>query len=130
MNRKRVLIVDDDLDQHTLCEVFLVRQGFEVLHAYDGEEGVALARSARPDVILMDRRMPRLDGMEAFRRLLADPRTARIPVVALSADVLAWTESRTLEAGFARHLAKPVDLRRILHTIRELLDGTSPVAAA
>ncbi|HEX5725347.1 MAG TPA: response regulator [Longimicrobiaceae bacterium] len=128
MPGKTVLIVDDDPDQHTICEAYLRHAGYSVLHAYDGEEGVEVARRARPDVILMDRRMPRLDGLEALRRLTEREETRGIPVVALSADVLEWNESRALQEGFAAHIAKPTDLRRILSLVQRLIGG--PEAAA
>lgn len=120
-----VLIVDDDPDQHTLCGIFLEHSGYAVLHAFDGQEGVEMAHAHRPTVVLMDIRMRRMDGVEARRALARDPATARIPVVAVSADVLTWPEPRVLEEGFAAHVPKPCNLARIgtlVHRLAEARD--------
>lgn len=113
MSRVTVLVVDDDPDQHTLCGVFLEHSGHTVLHAFDGQEGVEMARLHQPSLVLMDIRMPRMDGVAARRALAADPATAHIPVVAVTADVLTWPERRVLQEGFAAHLPKPCNLERI-----------------
>ncbi|HEX6371014.1 MAG TPA: response regulator [Longimicrobium sp.] len=113
MARITVLIVDDDPDQHTVCGVFLEHSGYHVLHAFDGQEGVEMARDQQPDLVLMDIRMRRMDGVAARRALAEDPATATIPVVAISADVLTWPERRALAEGFAGHISKPCNLERI-----------------
>jgi CheY-like chemotaxis protein len=113
MPRSTVLIVDDDPDQHTVCGVFLEHSGYEVLHAFDGQEGVEMARDRQPDLVLMDIRMRRMDGVAARRALAEDPATAAIPVVAVSADVLTWPERRVMAEGFAGHISKPCNLQRI-----------------
>jgi two-component system cell cycle response regulator DivK len=113
MARSTVLIVDDDPDQHTVCGVFLEHAGYAVLHAFDGQEGVEIARDRQPDLVLMDIRMRRMDGVAARRALADDPATMGIPVVAISADVLTWPERRVLAEGFAGHLSKPCNLQRI-----------------
>jgi two-component system, cell cycle response regulator DivK len=120
MSRVTVLIVDDDPDQHTMCGVFLEHAGYAVLHAFDGQEGVEVACAKQPGLVLMDIRMPRMDGITARRVLAADPGTARIPVVAVSADVLTWPERRVLEEGFAGHLPKPCNLERIAALVARL----------
>ncbi|HEU0053705.1 MAG TPA: response regulator [Longimicrobium sp.] len=121
MAPKTVLIVDDDPDQHVLCGLYLEHAGYAVLHANDGCEGLAMARAERPSLILMDLRMPRLDGAQALRALSREDETREIPVVALSADVLEWSETRALREGFAGHLAKPCDLRVIREAIQRLI---------
>jgi two-component system cell cycle response regulator DivK len=113
MSRDTVLIVDDDPDQHTVCGVFLEHAGYAVLHAFDGQEAVEMARLHQPGVVLMDIRMPRMDGITARRALAADPATAAIPVVAVSADVLTWPERRVLTEGFAGYMSKPCNLQRM-----------------
>ena len=113
MARTTILIVDDDADQHTVCGVFLEHAGYAVLHAFDGREGVELARAHRPSLVLMDIRMPRMDGIVARRILAENPATASIPVVAVSADVLTWPEWRVMQEGFAAYLPKPCNLHRI-----------------
>ena len=131
MARSTVLIIDDDPDQHTVCGVLLEHAGYRVLHAFDGQEGVQVARAQHPDVVLMDIRMPRMDGVSARRALAEDPATARIPVVAVSADVLTWPERRVLSEGFAGHLPKPCNLERIAAVVARLarVDGPSGFVA-
>ena len=121
MAAKSVLIVDDDPDQHVLAGMYLEHAGYRVLHAHDGREGLDTARDARPSVVLMDIRMPELDGAMAFRILSEDPATRTIPVVAVTADVVTWPESRSLREGFAGHLTKPCDLRRIREMVQRVI---------
>ncbi|HYJ80346.1 MAG TPA: response regulator [Longimicrobiaceae bacterium] len=130
MTPKTVLIVDDDPDQHVLCGLYLEHAGYAVEHAYDGREGYESARATRPAVILMDLRMPELDGVGAFRLLAADADTQGIPVVALSADVMDWSESRALREGFTGHIAKPCDLRKIREMVQRIAGPALPRTAA
>lgn len=120
MSRVTVLVIDDDPDQHTLCGVFLEHSGYTVLHAFDGQEGVERARAHQPSLVLMDIRMPRMDGITARRALAADPATAHIPVVAVSADVLTWPEGSVMQEGFAGYLPKPCNLERIAALVARL----------
>lgn len=129
MAPKTVLIVDDDPDQHVLCGLYLEHAGYAVLHAHDGREGYDTARARHPSLILMDLRMPRLDGASAFHMLADDHETRAIPVVALSADVLEWSETRALREGFAGHIAKPCDLRKIRDVVQRLI-GPAETAPA
>lgn len=126
---RTVLIVDDDPDQHTVCGVFLEHSGYHVLHAFDGQEGVEMARDRQPDLVLMDIRMRRMDGVAARRALAEDSATAAIPVVAVSADVLTWPERRVMDEGFAGHIAKPSNLQRIGVLVHRLT-GPEPRVAA
>jgi CheY-like chemotaxis protein len=121
MAAKSVLIVDDDVDQHVLAEMYLGHAGYDVLHASDGREGFEVARDRRPSLILMDMRMPAVDGQEAFRLLRGDERTRDIPVVAVTADVASWPESRSLREGFAGHVSKPCDLSRIREVVARII---------
>jgi CheY-like chemotaxis protein len=89
--------------------------------ARDGEEAVERAKSFRPDLVLMDVQMPRLDGLAATRRLRDDPAFARTPVVALTALAMPSDEERCLEAGADAYLSKPVELKRLIETIAALL---------
>ena len=135
MDRISILIVDDDPDQHTVCGVFLEHAGYDVLHAFDGQEGVELARLHQPDLVLMDIRMQRMDGVAARRALADDVTTASIPVIAVSADVLTWPEPRVLAEGFAAYLPKPCNLNRVggmvqRFTSRDLDRGYAGVALA
>ena len=113
-----VLIIDDnERNVKLVCDV-LEAAGMSTLSAVTAAEGLALAREHRPDVVLMDIRLPDLDGAEAARRLHSDERTAGIPVVALSAtraeDASGWYRS----AGFAGYIEKPVDVRNLPHLVR------------
>ena len=121
MQAKTVLIVDDDPDQHVLVGLYLEHAGYAVLHAYDGAEGYGAALSHRPSLVLMDMRMPHTDGASAFRQLQGDPSTRDIPVVAVTADVLEWPESRSLREGFSGHVTKPCDLARIRDVVRRVI---------
>lgn len=113
-----VLIVDDDARNAKLARDVLERAGMRTLSAATGSEGVELARRHRPDVVLMDLRLPDIDGAEAARLLRADTRTARIPVVALSAlrhdEAAAWLD----DAGFAGFVEKPIDVGALPGQVR------------
>lgn len=105
-----VLIVDDDERNARLAGDVLEAAGFATATAATAAEGIEVARRRRPDVVLMDLRLPDLDGVEAMRRLAADERTAGIPVVATSAVPAAEAEPHALEAGFAGYIEKPIDV--------------------
>ena len=118
----RVLYVEDNDDNVYMLKMRLeLVEGFEVLVAEDGEKGCAAALAERPDIILMDLELPGMDGWEAARRLKGDPTTRDIPIVALSAHVLAGARERALAAGCDEFDTKPVDFDRLLATIRRLL---------
>ncbi len=105
-----VLIVDDNARNRKLAADVLRVAGFRVLEAANAAEGIALATGQQPDVVLMDLRLPDLDGSEAARALGADPRTARIPLVAMTAQRLDPGDGWLSEAGFAGSIAKPIDV--------------------
>jgi two-component system cell cycle response regulator DivK len=123
----RVLYVEDNEDNVYMLKRRLERAGFEVLVASDGEEGVAIARDQRPDLILMDLSLPVLDGWEATRRLKAAEETRGIPVIALSAHAMPGDRERALDAGCDDYDSKPVKLPSLLAKIRALLpEGPAP----
>jgi len=107
-----VLVVEDNPVNRKLARNVLRSRGYRVLEADTGEEGIEIARSERPHLILMDLQLPGLDGIEATRRLKADPSTRHIPVIALSAHAQDTDEARALEAGCAGYIAKPIRLSR------------------
>lgn len=123
MRRLTVLLVDDDPDQHHTCGAFLRHQGFDVLHAHDGAEGLSVALSALPDVIVTDLRMPRMSGGALLDALGADPRTVAIPVVILTADVVGARGNAAARARAAAYLEKPCELRVVLEVVRGLVKG-------
>ena len=99
----------------------LARRGFEVLQAADGVEAVATALRCRPDLVLMDLSLPEVDGLEATRRIKADPAARGIPVIALTAHAMLNDRERSLAAGCDDYDTKPIDLPRLLEKIRLLL---------
>lgn len=120
----RILLVEDNEMNRDMLSRRLELEKFEVLLAVDGEEGVAMALAEKPDLILMDLSLPDVDGWEATRRIKAEPSTAAIPVIALTAHALQGDRQKALEAGCDDYDTKPVDLARLLGKIRALLkDG-------
>ena len=99
----------------------LTRAGFEVAMATDGEQGVAMAAAEAPDLVLMDLRLPGIDGWEATRRLKAAPETKAIPVIALSAHAMAGDREKALAAGCDDYDTKPVDFPKLLDRIQTIL---------
>jgi CheY-like chemotaxis protein len=104
-----------------MMRVRLTRAGFEVAVATDGEQGVAMAATEAPDLILMDLRLPGIDGWEATRRLKAAPATKTIPVIALSAHAMAGDREKALAAGCDDYDTKPVDFPKLLERIQTIL---------
>jgi CheY-like chemotaxis protein len=118
----KVLYVEDNEDNVYMLKMRLeLLEDFEVLTAEDGENGCAMALSERPDIILMDLEMPRVDGWEATRRLKDDPRTRDIPIIALSAHALAREREKALAAGCDEFDTKPIEFERLVATLRRVL---------
>ena len=117
----RILLVEDNEMNRDMLSRRLSRRGFEVLIAENGQSGVDLTVSERPDLVLMDMSLPVMDGWEATRRLKADPDTSAIPIIALTAHAMASDRELALEAGCDDYDSKPVDLPRLLRKIEHLL---------
>jgi two-component system cell cycle response regulator DivK len=117
----RILLVEDNEMNRDMLSRRLTRRGFEVLIAENGQSGVDLTVSERPDLVLMDMSLPVMDGWEATRRLKADPNTSGIPIIALSAHAMASDRELALEAGCDDYDSKPVDLTRLVRKIEQLL---------
>ena len=117
---KILLIEDNELNRDMLSRR-LVRKGFEVILAEDGESGVALARSEKPDVVLMDMSLPVMDGWAATREIRADREIAGVPIIALTAHAMSGDRERALEAGCNDYDTKPVDLQRLVDKIQALV---------
>ena len=117
----KILYVEDNDDNIYLITRRLGRSGFEVIVAKDGEEGIAMARSEAPSLILMDLDLPVVDGWEATRRLKASAETRHIPVIAVSAYAMVGDRKRALAAGCDDFISKPVDLKALLDGIKSLL---------
>ena len=116
-----LLVEDNDMNRDMLARR-LQRRGYEVLLAVDGVEAVDKAIGDKPDLILMDLSLPRMDGWEATQKLKADESTAGIPLVALTAHALETDRKRALDIGCDAFETKPVDIKRLLATIEELID--------
>ena len=121
--RGTVLLVEDNEDNQIIVDAMLSHAGYRVLIATSGDAGVALARSAAPDVVLMDIALPGLDGWEATRRLKGDAATSRIPVVALTAHAMVHDRERALALGFDGYLAKPIEPREVLAEVERIIRG-------
>src|SRR5205809_7904152 len=117
----KILLVEDNEMNRDMLSRRLERKGHEVLMAVDGAQGVEMAQSHAPDLILMDMSLPVLDGWEATRQLKGDEKTRPIPVIALTAHAMAGDETKALDAGCDDYDTKPVDLPRLLGKIEALL---------
>jgi two-component system, cell cycle response regulator DivK len=117
----KILLVEDNEMNRDMLSRRLIRSGYEVVLAVDGAQGVALAASEAPDVVLMDMSLPVLDGWEATRRLKSDPKTRVVPVIALTAHAMAGDEEKARQAGCDDFDTKPVEYTRLLSKIEGLL---------
>jgi two-component system cell cycle response regulator DivK len=117
-----ILIVEDNEKNMKLARDVLQARGYATLEAVTGEDGVRMAIEKKPDLVLMDIQLPGVNGMEALRRMRADPDCARIPVVAFTASVTASDRSQISAAGFDGFLSKPMNLKEFLDTVKRLLE--------
>jgi CheY-like chemotaxis protein len=122
----KILYVEDNDDNVYMLRGRLTRAGFEVAVATDGAQGVAMAASQTPALIVMDLSLPVVDGWEATRRLKTNPATRAIPIIALSAHAMEGDRARAIDAGCDDYDTKPVDFPRLLGKIRALLDKAPP----
>lgn len=122
----RILIVEDNEENRDALSRRLKRRGFDVLIATDGLQGLAMAKSERPDLVLMDMNLPELDGWEATRQLRAADETRTVPVIALTAHALSGDRERALAAGCTDYHTKPVELPKLLEQIDALLKAGQP----
>ncbi len=124
--RRLILLVEDMLDARELYAEYLAYAGFSVVTAINGHEAISLARLLRPDLILMDIRLPGMDGLEATADIKADPDLAHIPVVALTADPSSDINVRARRAGCAGVITKPVLPDEVVRKITNLLSTVQP----
>jgi two-component system, cell cycle response regulator DivK len=120
----RILLVEDNEMNRDMLSRRLIRKGFEVVIAVDGGEGLAMAQSEAPDLILMDMSLPVVDGWEATRRLKADAATASIPVIALTAHAMSGDREKAMEAGCDDYDTKPIELPRLLEKIERFVKAS------
>ncbi len=124
----KILLVEDNEMNRDMLSRRLIRRGYEVVIATDGQQGVDLATSAAPDLILMDMSLPVIDGWEATRRIKAAEGTKKIPVIALTAHAMAGDREQALAAGCDDYDTKPIDLERLLPKIQRFLPPAPPAA--
>ena len=124
----KILLVEDNEMNRDMLTRRLEKRGYTVIPAVDGAAGVSLAKTATPDLILMDMSLPVIDGWEASRQIKADPALAGIPIIALTAHAMESDRDKALKAGCNDFDTKPVELARLLSKIEALLKG--PASAA
>jgi len=122
VDRKRILVVDDEIYIVHILEFSLTMEGYTVLTASDGEEALKMIEQERPDLVVLDIMMPKLDGYEVCRRLRQDEQFGNLPVILLSAKGRPVDRDAGLQAGADDYIAKPFSPRRLLEKIRELLE--------
>ena len=121
----KILLVEDNEMNRDMLSRRLVRNGYEVSIAIDGQQGVDMALKERPDLILMDMSLPVIDGWEATRRIKANDATRRVPVIALTAHAMAGDREKAIEVGCDDYDTKPVEITRLLGKITALLKPTA-----
>ena len=122
----KILLVEDNELNRDMLSRRLERRGYQVIIAVDGAQGLAMAQSEAPDLILMDMSLPVLDGWEAARRLKAAPETKAIPIIGLTAHAMLGDREKAIEAGCDDYDTKPVEFQRLLEKIDALLGKGTP----
>lgn len=125
----KLLLVEDNEMNRDMLSRRLIRRGYEVAIAVDGDQGVTMAQSEKPDLVLMDMSLPVIDGWEATRRIKSSEDTRHLPVIGLTAHAMAGDREKALEAGCDDYDTKPIELERLIGKIEALLPGgakTSP----
>ena len=117
----RILVIEDNEDNRQIIRDLLTSLGYELIEAVDGAEGVAMAQSHRPDLILMDIQLPEMDGYEATRQIRAVPELTTVPIIAVTSYALSGDEAKARDAGCDGYVAKPFSPRELLAKIREFL---------
>ncbi len=127
---QKILLVEDNEDNRIIYSTVLRHLGYEVVEAHDGPQALALARSEKPSLILMDISIPEVDGWEATRILRRETGTATTPIIALTAHALAGDRERAAAVGFSSYLAKPVEPRVVVAEVRRWLSAGGGLPAA
>jgi two-component system, cell cycle response regulator DivK len=128
MSGELILIVEDNENNRLLVRDVLQAQGYQTAETDTAEEGIRLAVSARPALILMDIQLPRMNGIEALRHLRKDPLTRDIPVIAITASAMMHDRQMIIAAGFDNYQTKPINVREFLGVVRATLDRRTPSA--
>jgi CheY-like chemotaxis protein len=116
-----ILIVEDDEKSRKLVRDVLTFKGYEIVEAETGEEGVRLAQERRPSLVLMDIRLPGIDGIQALGRLRAETATRGVPVMAMTASVMTNDRQKVLDAGFDAFQSKPIKIKDFVAAVEQLL---------
>jgi len=122
---KKILIVDDNEDSRDLVVKALRQSGYVIVQAIDGEEALAKAFSERPDLILMDRSLPKIDGLEVTRRLRQEEAFKGVPIVAITAHAMRGDREKAFEAGCDDYISKPINVRTLPGQVQSYLEGRS-----
>jgi len=117
----KILLVEDNEMNRDMLSRRLLKKGFEVVMAFDGQKGLEMASSETPDIILLDMSLPVMDGWEVARNLKADDALKAIPVIALTAHAMAGDREKTLEAGCDEYDTKPIEFKRLLGKINDMI---------
>ena len=117
----KILLVEDNEMNRDMLSRRLLKKGFEVVMAFDGQKGLEMASSETPDIILLDMSLPIMDGWEVARNLKADDALKSIPVIALTAPAMAGDREKTLEAGCDEYDTKPIEFKRLLGKINDMI---------
>ena len=121
MSQKTILYVEDNEYNRKIVRQLLARTSYRLSEAVDGEQGVAAALAAPPDLILMDIQLPKMSGLDATRQLRGDPRTAAVPIIVVTSFALSGDDQKAKAAGATAYLAKPYSPRELLAKIREIV---------
>ena len=119
----KILLVEDNEMNRDMLSRRLMKKGFEVVLAVDGQEGVSMAASEAPSIILLDMSLPVMDGWEATRLLKSTPGTEQIPIVAVTSHAMADDRAKALGAGCDDYITKPIDFNNLVRVIDQLLEG-------
>jgi two-component system, cell cycle response regulator DivK len=122
MNGKTILVIEDNEINMKLVTAILSREGYRVIGTESAEKGLLLTRSEKPHIVLMDIKLPGMDGLEATRLIKSDPATAGIPVVALTAHAMESDAARARNAGCAAVITKPIELKTFIETVRSFVE--------
>lgn len=122
----KILLVEDNELNRDMLSRRLQRKGFEVVNAADGQEGIEMAHSEAPELILMDISLPVMDGWEAARKIKKSPITRSTPIIALTAHAMVGDRERSLKAGCDDYDTKPIDFQRLLHKMKTLMKKRTP----
>ncbi len=119
--KEKILIVEDNPQNMRLIEMVLGAKGYTLLRATDGEEALDMAMTERPDLIIMDVWLPKMDGLEVTRRLRETPAFSRTPIIGVTAYAMKGDREKVIESGCDAYLSKPIDTRELPEVIAEML---------